>query len=121
MDIITLSLAKKYANSLKSGIKSITYEDNDLIFLLEDNSQFRIPVPEMQKEQIDSAVAAALEKNIDLSNYYTKNENDNLLDAKENSSNKIQIISSTSTDAQYPSAKAVYDYITSLDAREERY
>ena len=38
-----------------------------------------------------------------------------------NLSNKIQTISSTSTDAQYPSAKAVYDYITSLDAREERY
>ena len=121
MDIITLSLAKKYADGLKSGIKSITYEGNDLIFILEDNSQFRISVPEMQKEQIDSAVAAALEKNIDLSNYYTKNENDNLLNMKENLSNKIQTISSTSTDAQYPSAKAVYDYITSLDAREERY
>ena len=38
MDIITLSLAKKYADGLKSGIKSITYEDNDLIFILEDNS-----------------------------------------------------------------------------------
>ena len=108
MDIITLALAKKYADGLKSGIKSITYEGNDLIFILEDGSQFRISVPEMQKEQIDSAVAEAL-------------ENNNLLDAKENSSNKIQTISSASTDTQYPSAKAVYDYITSLDAREVRY
>lgn len=58
---------------------------------------------------------------VDLSNYYTKNENNNLLNAKENLSNKIQTISSTSTDAQYPSAKAVYDYIASLDAREVRY
>ena len=108
MDIITLSLAKKYANGLKCGIKSITYEDNNLIFILEDGSQLRVSVPEMQKEQIDSAVAAAL-------------ENNNLLNTKENLSNKIQTISSASTDAQYPSAKAVYDYITSLDAREVRY
>ncbi len=63
MDIITLALAKKYADGLKCGIKSITYKGNDLIFILEDGSQFRVSVPEMQKEQIDSAFAAEL-KNI---------------------------------------------------------
>ena len=32
---------------------------------------------------------------------------------KENSSNKVTSLSSNSTDTQYPSAKAVYDYIDS--------
>lgn len=34
---------------------------------------------------------------------------------KENVSNKVTSISSSSTNAQYPSAKAVYDFIQSLD------
>lgn len=37
---------------------------------------------------------------------------------KENSSNKVTSISSSSTNTQYPSAKAVYDYIESLDIEE---
>ena len=43
------------------------------------------------------------------------------ISGKENISNKITSISSASTNAQYPSAKAVYDYIQALDAREVRY
>ena len=35
-----------------------------------------------------------------------------MFDAKENKSNKVTVISSTSSDNQYPSAKAAYDYVT---------
>lgn len=43
------------------------------------------------------------------------------ISGKENISNKITSISSASTNTQYPSAKAVYDYIQALDAREVKY
>lgn len=42
---------------------------------------------------------------------YTKTEVDNLLAAKENTSNKVVSIDGNSTDTQYPSAKAVYDFV----------
>lgn len=40
---------------------------------------------------------------------------------KEDKSNKVTSISSSSTDTEYPSAKAVYDYIQSLDGDEVYY
>lgn len=40
---------------------------------------------------------------------------------KEDISHKVTSISSASTDTQYPSAKAVYDYIQSLDGSEVEY
>ena len=43
------------------------------------------------------------------------------ISGKENTSNKTTSISSASTNTQYPSAKAVYDYIQALDAREVKY
>ena len=53
----------------------------------------------------------------DLTNYYKKTETytqaetNTLLNAKENTSNKVTSLSSSSTDTQYPSAKCVYDLI----------
>lgn len=43
------------------------------------------------------------------------------ISGKENISNKTTSISSASTNTQYPGAKAVYDYIQALDAREVKY
>ena len=40
---------------------------------------------------------------------YTQSETDALLQAKENASNKSQVLSEQSTHAQYPTSKAVYD------------
>ena len=40
---------------------------------------------------------------------------------KEDATNKTTEITSSSTNTQYPSAKAVYDYIQSLNANEEEY
>ena len=41
--------------------------------------------------------------------------------ALETANNKVISISSSSTDTQYPSAKAVYDYIQSLNGNEVSY
>lgn len=50
--------------------------------------------------------------------FYTKAESDIKFEDK---NNKTDTISSTSTNNQYPSAKAVYDYIQSLDGSEVDY
>ena len=46
-----------------------------------------------------------------LTNYYTKSSTDTLLGNKEDKSNKVTSLSSSSTDTQYPSAKCVYDLV----------
>lgn len=43
------------------------------------------------------------------------------LEGYEKTSDKVTTISSTSTNEQYPSAKAVYDYIQSLDGNNILY
>ena len=52
-----------------------------------------------------------------LTNYYTKTETNTLLGNKENISNKVTSISSSSTDTQYPSAKCVYDSQATQDTK----
>lgn len=46
-----------------------------------------------------------------LTNYYTKSSTDTLLGNKEDKSNKVTSLSSSSTDTQYPSAKCVFDLV----------
>lgn len=47
--------------------------------------------------------------------FYTKDDTDTLLSAKENISNKVVSISSSSTDDEYPSAKCVYDIVGDIE------
>ena len=47
---------------------------------------------------------------------YTQAETNTLLNAKENTSNKVTSLSSSSTDTQYPSAKCVYDLIGDIES-----
>ena len=47
--------------------------------------------------------------------YYTKNETDSLLTAKQDRTNLVTTLSSSSTDSQYPSAKCVYDIIGDVE------
>ena len=54
---------------------------------------------------------------IDLSNYYTKTESDNLLGNKEDIINKVTIWSTTTSNAKYPSEKLVKD---SLDSKLDK-
>lgn len=44
MDIVTLALAKKYADSINSGITNITTENNKLIFTLQNGNTIEIPL-----------------------------------------------------------------------------
>ena len=71
-------------------------------------------VPEWLKD-LAEATEDALD-NIDLSDYYTKSETNTLLNAKENTTNKVTSLSSSSTDTQYPSAKCVYDIIGDIES-----
>ena len=50
-----------------------------------------------------------------LTNYYTKSSTDTLLGNKEDKSNKVTSLSSSSTDTQYPSAKCVYDLVGDIE------
>jgi capsular polysaccharide biosynthesis protein len=50
-----------------------------------------------------------------LTNYTTTSDMNTLLNAKENTSNKVVSISSSSTDTQYPSAKCVYDLVGDVE------
>jgi hypothetical protein len=52
----------------------------------------------------------------DMANYYTKTETNSLLNNKEDNTNKVTAISSTSTDEQYPSAKCVYDIVGNISS-----
>lgn len=52
------------------------------------------------------------------SQYLTSHQD---ITGKEDKSNKVTSISSSSTNTEYPSAKAVYDYIQSLDGDEVNY
>ena len=48
MDIITLALAKKYANKVAAGFSSVSVEDNKIIFTLNDGktAEMTVPTPE---------------------------------------------------------------------------
>jgi hypothetical protein len=50
-----------------------------------------------------------------LTNYYTKTEDNTLLGGKEDKTNKVTSLSSSSTDTQYPSAKCVYDIVGDIN------
>lgn len=51
-----------------------------------------------------------------LTNYYTKTEMNTSLGGKEDKSNKVTSLSSSSTDTEYPSAKCVYDLIGDIES-----
>jgi len=63
-------------------------------------------------QQTDAAITAAL--NTALADYTTTANLTKLLSGKEDASNKVTSISAQSTDAQYPSAKCVYDVVGNI-------
>ena len=73
------------------------------------------------KQFIDTNTQYTAGTNIDITNnvvsapnVYNKTETDNLLNTKENISNKVTTLSSSSTNTQYPSAKSVYDHVSGV-------
>lgn len=49
MDIITLSLAKKYANKVAAGFSNVEVQGNNLIFTLNDGTKATMTVPTPEK------------------------------------------------------------------------
>ena len=66
------------------------------------------------KNQTDTLLSGKVD-NSTLNNYYTKTRTDELLAEKEVLTNKVTSISSSSTDTQYPSAKCVYDIVGDVE------
>ena len=63
-------------------------------------------------QEVTAAISSAI--STALASYYTKTEVDTALGQKEDKSNKVTEIGPSSTDVQYPSAKAVYTPIKAL-------
>ena len=106
MDLITLSLAKGYANKVAAGFKRVEVQGSNLVFTLNDGSKATVAVPapvdgkdglSITNVTIDtdgsllchmsdgSVIDAGLVPTIDpdLSNYYTKNETTTLVNKKQ--------------------------------------
>lgn len=62
--------------------------------------------------QMFNQVDADLQGKADAIDTYTKTQTNNLLNAKESTANKVTSVGSGSTDAQYPSARAVYQIVS---------
>lgn len=127
--------------------KRYVYESNQWIEIGDNNKYIEYLYVNNEWE-----ILGQIGLNIDLSDYYTKQETNDLLDgkqntidgshklssdlvddtnsnnkfvtsqdksnwnAKEDSSNKVTSISSSSTDTQYPSAKCVYDIVGNIES-----
>ena len=93
--------------SLSNSIKSlITTHNND--------STAHNDIRTNLNNKIDKSITSGLVKNdgtIDTNTYLTSHQD---ITGKENISNKVLGLSSSSTDTQYPSAKCVYDYVDDL-------
>ena len=75
------------------------------------------------KEYIDTNTIYTAGTNINITNnvvsapnVYNKTETDGLLATKESLSNKVTSITSSSTNTHYPSAKSVYDHVSSVSS-----
>ena len=98
--IVTLQVPDLWISSIESTNVPYTYTTDEAITTaLSTNGYIQVGYYKL----------SALEtQKVDLTNY-------------EQNTNKTTTISSSSTNAQYPSAKAVYDYIQSLDGDEVSY
>lgn len=164
MDIVTLALAKKYADSINSGITNITTENNKLIFTLQNGNTIEVPLTDLVnnvvteeellnklKDYIKNTDWASFNKGgiIKISDNYgtnlyngalfatTKTYNEyekspvslfigkgtleNVIKGKnlETANNKVTFVDEDSTDAQYPSAKAMYKVSNKLDTLKD--
>lgn len=112
----------KIKNELTDYVKNTDYARADKGGILKANALgFNV-------SSIDGYARA---ENYDYQNYLSANNAtfigkgtlENVITGKnlETANNKVTSISSSSTDTQYPSAKAVYDYIQSLNGNEVSY
>lgn len=106
--IITLEVPDLWISGIESTSSTYTYTTDEA---------FTTELATNGYVQVGYYKLSALEtQKVDLTNYYNKTQSDSLLNAKENISNKVTSISSSSTDTQYPSAKCVYDIVGDIDS-----
>lgn len=98
--IITLNVPDLWISGIESTSQSYTYT-TDEAFTTELSTNGYVQVGYYKLSALET-------QKVDLTDY-------------EQNTNKTTTISSSSTNAQYPSAKAVYDYIQSLDGDEVSY
>ena len=118
-----------YATLLTTGTVTvdgvtITYSPND-VYITPDTAYTKpadgIPetdLSESVQESLDKA-DSALQEHQSLAAYRTSAAQDVIDSGKENTSNKVTSISSSSTDTQYPSAKCVYDLVGNVESLME--
>lgn len=101
-------LANKSVTTEKINDGAVTTEK------IEDNAitTSKIADGEISEAKLDTALSEKINGKANSSDVYTKAEADTKLGAKENIANKVTEISDTSTDVQYPSAKAVNDVVS---------
>ena len=103
-------LASDLVDDTNSGNKFVTTSEKQTW-----NRKYDKPSTGIPKADLASAVQTSLGK------ADTALQSHQDISGKEDKTNKVTSIDNTSTDTQYPSAKAVYDYIQSLDGDEVSY
>lgn len=103
-------LASDLVDDTNSGNKFVTTSEKQTW-----NNKYDKPNGGIPKSDLASAVQTSLGK------ADTALQSHQDISGKEDKTNKVTSIDNTSTDTQYPSAKAVYDYIQSLNGDEVNY
>ena len=103
-------LASDLVDDTNSGNKFVTTSEKQTW-----NGKYNKPSTGIPKTDLASAVQTSLGK------ADTALQEHQDISGKEDKTNKVTSIDNTSTDTQYPSAKAVYDYIQSLNGDEVNY
>ena len=100
-------LASDLVDDTNSGNKFVTTSEKQIW-----NNKYDKPSGGIPKIDLANAVQSSLDK---------ADTSIQDVSGKEDKTNKVTSLSSSSTDTQYPSAKAVYDYIQSLNGNEVSY
>lgn len=110
---------------LTDYVKNTDYAKNNKGGVIIANEIYNFAIGGPSQAGIPLCAITAYEQYINKSNYIfiSKGTLENVITGKnlETANNKVTSISSSSTDTQYPSAKAVYDYIQSLNGNEVSY
>ena len=115
VDLTNYQIKIDSSNKLLSDLVDDTNNTNKFVTTSEKqiwNNKYDKPSGGIPKTDLANAVQSSLDK---------ADTSIQDVSGKEDKTNKVTSLSSSSTDIQYPSAKAVYDYIQSLNGNEVSY